>query len=58
MNTGLIFEMVSNVNKCSDRNMEVYFPALLHKYDSQTDRPTNQHTDRPGNREVALPITV
>ena len=37
--------------------MEVNLPgAILGNYGRQTDRPTLQLTDRPGHREVILPI--
>ena len=39
-----------HTNKCSDRSIEVKLPALLGNY----DRPT----DRPGIREVSLPIMI
>ena len=45
---------------CSDRSMEVNLPAPLENYDKnyerQTTRPVIPQTDRPGQREVSLPI--
>ena len=32
--------------------------ALLGNYDSETDRTSNGQTDRPGHREVSLPIIM
>ena len=47
------------INKWSDKSMEVYLPALLEKYDRPTNKPTDRRTtDRPGHREVTLPIIL
>ena len=35
-----------------------FHAALLGNYDGQTDRPINRQADRPGHREVSLPIFI
>ena len=43
-------------NMCSDRSTEVRVAALLGNYDTDLNQPTNRLTDRPGIREVSLPM--
>ena len=45
-------------NMYSNESMEAKIPALLGNIDRQTNRPTEQQTDRLGDREVTLTITL
>ena len=47
-------EREGDINKCSDRSMEVKLSALLGNYDRKYDRQTNRPTDLLTDRTVAI----